>query len=71
MTTQFILFVNIVAWAVIALMILRIVVMGFHASQTTRFHPDHPLTTLQGASIFRSLAWMFIAAAWLCAGRFA
>ena len=71
MITQFTLFVNIIAWSAFVLMGMLAVFSFFSAVRDRANDPRAEMTKPQAAVIFRALVVSFIAAAWLCAGRFA
>ncbi len=71
MTAQLTLFANIIAWAVFVLASFRIGAL-FHADMTEyRAHPNAAITTRRAKAVWHSVVLAFLAAAWICAGRFA
>jgi len=69
MTAHLLAFANIVAWATLAFVALRILLLF----GITMFEPYTNDATMQRRATFlaRSTGLVFLAAAWLCAGRFA
>ncbi len=69
MTEQLILFVNIIAWATLAFVALRIIVI-VGATVVEPYTNDATMQRRAGFLVHNTLLF-FVAAAWLCAGRFA
>ncbi len=69
MTAHLLAFANILAWATLAFMALRILLLF----GITMFEPYTNDATMQRRAGFlvRNTLLLFVAAAWLCAGRFA
>ncbi len=69
MTDHVLAFANIIAWATLAFVALRIVVLV----ALTVVEPYTNDATMQRRATFlvRNTLLLFVAAAWLCAGRFA
>jgi hypothetical protein len=71
MSAQLTLFLNIIAWAVFVLATLRGFVVVLYDFAAHKANPHAPVPTRRAEAFWRSLVLAFIAAAWLCAGRFA
>ncbi len=71
MTAQLTLFANIIAWAVFVLASILVGVILHTQVEVTRVTPHAPVPPKRAAALVRSVVLAFLAAAWICAGRFA
>ena len=69
MTDQLLRFANIVAWATLVFVVLRIIVL-VGATVAEPYTNDATMQRRAGFLV-RNTLLLFVAAAWLCAGRFA
>ena len=71
MMPQLTLFANIVAWAVFVLASISVGAILHTQVEATRVSPHAPVPPKRAAALVRSVVLAFVAAAWICAGRFA